>query len=191
MAYKVGPALAVGTPIGVKPAPATPLVALLLGDLPAEHRPACRLVVGAAGAERGGGRAGRGLRLPVVSFNGSGCTDRVAHQHVLHSDALRPRHRLIAVALTRGYARARPITDTDRHRIVRMPGVPEPVWLLDARVTATEALFRALMAVPSLQRKECRRLVLDPLPQVITAVPHHPITRLHGRTADDMPGASS
>ena len=36
VAHKVAPALAVGTPIIVKPAPATPLSALLLGELLAE-----------------------------------------------------------------------------------------------------------------------------------------------------------
>jgi glyceraldehyde-3-phosphate dehydrogenase (NADP+) len=88
VAHKVAPAIAVGAPIVVKPAPATPLTALLLGELLAE--------VTEPGARRGGlpDGVGRGLpagmfsvlpvpderaaelvrdpRLPVVSFTGSG-----------------------------------------------------------------------------------------------------------------------
>ncbi|MFC4020457.1 aldehyde dehydrogenase family protein [Micromonospora sp. GCM10011542] len=72
VAHKVAPAIAVGTPIIVKPAPATPLSALLLGELLAEtdlpvgmfsvlplpNSRAAELVVDP--------------RLPVVSFTGSG-----------------------------------------------------------------------------------------------------------------------
>lgn len=72
VAHKVAPAIAVGAPIVVKPAPATPLSALLLGELLAEtdlpegmfsvlplpNERAAELVVDP--------------RLPVVSFTGSG-----------------------------------------------------------------------------------------------------------------------
>ena len=103
---------------------------------------------------------------------------------VLRSDALRSAHaattRPVTIAVTDGYARAHPIAGSDRHRIVRVPDVAEPVWLLDARVPDTEALFHALMAVPSLQREESRRLVLDLLPPAIAStVPHHPTAALH------------
>jgi hypothetical protein len=103
---------------------------------------------------------------------------------VLDSDALRAAHaattRPVTIAVTDGYARVHPIEDPDRHRIVRVPDVPEPVWLLDARVPDTEALFHALMAVPSLRREDSRRLVLDLLPPALAAaVPHHPADALH------------
>ncbi|PSL52846.1 hypothetical protein B0I31_111133 [Saccharothrix carnea] len=120
------------------------------------------------------------LRLRLVVADGEVSTALA----VLASDALRSAHasttRPVTIAVTEGYARAHPIADPDRHRIVRVPGVPEPVWLLDARVPDTEALFHALMEVPSLQREETRRLVLDLLPPVIAAaVPHHPNGALH------------
>ena len=71
VAHKVAPAIAAGTPIVVKPAPATPLTALLLGEilaetdlpegawsvLPVPNEVAAELV--------------RDPRLPVVSFTGS------------------------------------------------------------------------------------------------------------------------
>jgi acyl-CoA reductase-like NAD-dependent aldehyde dehydrogenase len=71
VAHKVAPAIAVGAPIVLKPAPATPLVALLLGEvlagtdlpegswsvLPVPNEVAAELV--------------RDPRLPVVSFTGS------------------------------------------------------------------------------------------------------------------------
>ncbi|WP_163549787.1 aldehyde dehydrogenase family protein [Candidatus Frankia nodulisporulans] len=72
VAHKVAPALAVGAPIIVKPAPRTPLSSLLLGELLAEtDLPAGAFsvltvdndVVGALVADP---------RLPVVSFTGSG-----------------------------------------------------------------------------------------------------------------------
>lgn len=120
------------------------------------------------------------LRLRLVMAHG----EVSAALAVLGSDALRSAHaattRPVTIALTDGYARARPISDADRHKIVRVPGVPEPVWLLDARVPDAEALFHALMALPSMQREESRRLVLDLMPPGITAaVPHHPNGALH------------
>ena len=120
------------------------------------------------------------LRLRLAMVHG-GIPTALA---VLGSDALRSAHaattRPVTIALTDGYARARPITDTGRHRIARVPGVPEPVWLLDARVPDTEALFHALMALPSMRREETRRLVLDLLPPAITAsVPDHSNGAMH------------
>ena len=72
VAHKVAPAIAVGAPVLVKPAPKTPLSALLLGELLADTPTA-----GGHGQRAdGAGRAGRSLvtdeRLPVVSFTGSG-----------------------------------------------------------------------------------------------------------------------
>jgi acyl-CoA reductase-like NAD-dependent aldehyde dehydrogenase len=87
IAHKVAPAIAVGAPIIVKPAPATPLSALLLGEilaetdlpegswsvLPVPNTTAAELVTDP--------------RLPVVSFTGSvpvgwGIRDRVPRKHV-------------------------------------------------------------------------------------------------------------
>ncbi|MFE9748862.1 hypothetical protein ACFYOT_28485 [Saccharothrix saharensis] len=120
------------------------------------------------------------LRLRVVIAGGEVPTALA----VLGSAALRSAHaattRPVTVAVTDGYARVRPIAEPERHLVVRVPDVPEPVWLLDARVPDTEALFHALMAVPSLQREESRRLVLDLLPPgLAAAVPHHPTAALH------------
>ena len=71
VAHKVAPALAVGAPIVVKPAPATPLSALLLGELLAETD----LPEGAWSVLPVGNDAAPGLaadpRLPVISFTGS------------------------------------------------------------------------------------------------------------------------
>ncbi|MFY1690223.1 aldehyde dehydrogenase family protein [Plantactinospora sp. WMMB782] len=80
VAHKVAPALAVGAPIVVKPAPATPLTALLLGELLAEVTepdgsgtglPAGLVSVLPLPDDRAGDLV-RDPRLPVVSFTGSG-----------------------------------------------------------------------------------------------------------------------
>ncbi|TDC38072.1 aldehyde dehydrogenase family protein [Micromonospora sp. 15K316] len=72
VAHKVAPAVAVGAPIVVKPAPATPLTALLLGDLLAETElPAGMFSVLPLPNERAAELAAD-PRLPVVSFTGSG-----------------------------------------------------------------------------------------------------------------------
>lgn len=77
VAHKVAPAIAVGAPIIVKPAPATPLSALLLGELLAETE----LLEGSWSVLPLGNDAAARLvldpRLPVVSFTGS---DLVGHQ---------------------------------------------------------------------------------------------------------------
>ncbi|RJK94258.1 aldehyde dehydrogenase family protein [Vallicoccus soli] len=71
VAHKVSPALAAGAPIVVKPAPATPLTALLLGELLAETD----LPAGAWSVLPMPNEAAAALvqdpRLPVVSFTGS------------------------------------------------------------------------------------------------------------------------
>jgi glyceraldehyde-3-phosphate dehydrogenase (NADP+) len=72
VAHKVAPAIAVGAPIVVKPAPATPLSALLLGELLAEtDLPAGAFSVLPLPNERAADLV-RDPRLPVVSFTGSG-----------------------------------------------------------------------------------------------------------------------
>lgn len=71
VAHKVAPAIAVGAPVIIKPAPSTPLSALLLGDLLAETD----LPDGMWSVLPVGNDAAPGLvadpRLPVVSFTGS------------------------------------------------------------------------------------------------------------------------
>lgn len=80
VAHKVAPAIAVGAPIVVKPAPATPLTALLLGELLAEvtepDGPGTGLPAGMFSVlplpnDRAADLVGD-PRLPVVSFTGSG-----------------------------------------------------------------------------------------------------------------------
>ena len=72
VAHKVAPALAVGAPIIVKPAPATPLTAPLLGAVMAElDLPAGMFSVLPMPNERAAALVAD-PRLPVVSFTGSG-----------------------------------------------------------------------------------------------------------------------
>jgi aldehyde dehydrogenase (NAD+) len=72
VAHKIAPAIAVGAPIVVKPAPATPLTALLLGELLAETGlPAGAWSVLPVRNEVAADLV-RDPRLPVVSFTGSG-----------------------------------------------------------------------------------------------------------------------
>lgn len=71
VAHKVAPALAVGAPVIIKPAPATPLTALLLGEILAETD----LPAGMWSVLPLGNEATAALvadeRLPVISFTGS------------------------------------------------------------------------------------------------------------------------
>ncbi|MDX8036391.1 aldehyde dehydrogenase family protein [Lentzea sp. BCCO 10_0856] len=87
VAHKVAPALAVGAPIVLKPAPATPKVAFLLGTLLAETD----LPDGAWSvlhlSNEDTARLVEDPRLPVVSFTGSGpvgwgIKERVPRKHV-------------------------------------------------------------------------------------------------------------
>ncbi|MGW0432941.1 aldehyde dehydrogenase family protein [Micromonospora sp. NPDC003197] len=72
VAHKVAPALAVGAPIVVKPAPTTPLTALLLGEILAEtDLPAGMFSVLPMTNDRSAELV-QDPRLPVVSFTGSG-----------------------------------------------------------------------------------------------------------------------
>ncbi|WP_116101892.1 aldehyde dehydrogenase family protein [Amycolatopsis thermalba] len=87
VAHKVAPAIAAGCPIVLKPAPATPLFALVLGELLAETS----LPAGSWSVLPMPNEAASELvadpRLPVVSFTGSGpvgwsIQDRVPRKHV-------------------------------------------------------------------------------------------------------------
>ena len=72
VAHKVAPAIAVGAPVLIKPAPATPLSALLLGELFAETSlPPAMVSVLPVPNERMTALV-EDPRLPVVSFTGSG-----------------------------------------------------------------------------------------------------------------------
>ncbi|MEV6848535.1 aldehyde dehydrogenase family protein [Actinoplanes sp. NPDC051411] len=87
VAHKVAPALAVGAPIVLKPAPATPLTALLLGEILSRlDLPAGMFSVLPIPNERAGDLVAD-PRLPVVSFTGSGPVGAriraaVPHKHV-------------------------------------------------------------------------------------------------------------
>ncbi len=87
VAHKVAPAIAVGAPIVVKPAPATPLSALLLGSILAEtDLPRGMFSFLPVPNDRASTLVGD-PRLPVVSFTGSGpvgasIREAVPHKHV-------------------------------------------------------------------------------------------------------------
>jgi len=87
VAHKIAPAIAAGAPIVLKPAPKTPLAALLLGEILAEtDLPAGMVSVLTVPNERAGDLVAD-PRLPVVSFTGSGpvgwsIKDAVPRKHV-------------------------------------------------------------------------------------------------------------
>ncbi|MDQ2959300.1 MAG: aldehyde dehydrogenase family protein [Actinomycetota bacterium] len=72
VAHKVAPALAVGAPILIKPAPATPLSALLLGDLIAETNLPKGMVSVLPVPNQAMADLVADPRLPTISFTGSG-----------------------------------------------------------------------------------------------------------------------
>ncbi len=82
--HKVAPALAVGAPIIIKPASATPLTALLLGEvMAAADLPAGMWSILPIRGEQAGALAAD-PRLPVISFTGSdtvGAALRASHPH--------------------------------------------------------------------------------------------------------------
>ncbi len=88
VAHKVAPAIAVGAPVVVKPAPKTPLSALLLGELLSETElPAGMVSVVNVPNEQAAGLVAD-ERLPVISFTGSGpvgwsIADTVPRKHVV------------------------------------------------------------------------------------------------------------
>ncbi|MEV4092908.1 aldehyde dehydrogenase family protein [Streptosporangium saharense] len=87
VAHKVAPAIAVGAPVIVKPAPATPLSSLVLGEILAETAlPEGMFSVLPVPNDRAGALV-EDPRLPVVSFTGSGpvgyaIMDQVPRKHV-------------------------------------------------------------------------------------------------------------
>ncbi|MGW5259342.1 aldehyde dehydrogenase family protein [Microbispora sp. NPDC004025] len=87
VAHKVAPAIAVGAPIVVKPAPATPLSALVLGEILAEtDLPEGMFSVLPVPNDRAAALV-EDPRLPVISFTGSGpvgysILDSVPRKHV-------------------------------------------------------------------------------------------------------------
>jgi aldehyde dehydrogenase (NAD+) len=72
VAHKVAPAIAVGAPILIKPAPATPLTALLLGEIIAETGLPPRMVSVLPVPNDKMSSLVTDPRLPVISFTGSG-----------------------------------------------------------------------------------------------------------------------
>lgn len=84
LAHKIAPAIAVGAPVIVKPAPATPLSALMLGEILRE----CELPRGSWSVLPISNEATATLvqdpRLPVVSFTGSGAVGRAIREAVPH-----------------------------------------------------------------------------------------------------------
>ncbi|HZP49919.1 aldehyde dehydrogenase family protein [Actinocrinis sp.] len=84
VAHKVAPAIAVGAPIILKPAPATPLSALLLGELLAEtDLPAGSWSILPVPNDQMADLTGD-PRLPVVSFTGSGPVGAMIQQAAPH-----------------------------------------------------------------------------------------------------------
>lgn len=87
VAHKVAPALAVGAPVVLKPAPKTPLSALVLAELVAETDLPAGMVNVINVANDAAGDLVADDRLPVVSFTGSGPVGwqiqaAVPHKHV-------------------------------------------------------------------------------------------------------------
>jgi acyl-CoA reductase-like NAD-dependent aldehyde dehydrogenase len=87
VAHKVAPAIAVGAPIIVKPAPATPLSALLLGSILAETDLPAGIFSFLPLPNDRASELVKDPRLPVVSFTGSGpvgaaIREMVPHKHV-------------------------------------------------------------------------------------------------------------
>lgn len=87
VAHKVAPAIAVGAPIVIKPAPATPLTALLLGSILAETDLPRRMFSFLPLPNDRAAELVQDPRLPVVSFTGSGpvgaaIRESVPHKHV-------------------------------------------------------------------------------------------------------------
>src|SRR5690348_4890165 len=72
VAHKVAPAIAVGAPILVKPAPATPLTAMILGEIIAETDLPPRMVSVLTVPNDKMSSLVTDPRLPVISFTGSG-----------------------------------------------------------------------------------------------------------------------
>lgn len=88
VAHKVAPAIAVGAPVVVKPAPKTPLSALLIGELLAETSLPAGMVSVLTVPDEQAKELVTDDRLPVVSFTGSGpvgaaIAAAAPHKHVV------------------------------------------------------------------------------------------------------------
>lgn len=82
VAHKLAPAIAVGAPVLVKPAPATPLTALLLGELVIETSLPEAMISIIPVPNDAMATLVADPRLPVVSFTGSGPVGRAIQQQV-------------------------------------------------------------------------------------------------------------
>jgi acyl-CoA reductase-like NAD-dependent aldehyde dehydrogenase len=152
VAHKVAPAIAVGAPVVVKPAPKTPLAALALGEILAgADLPAGAVSVLALPNERAAALVAD-ERLPVVSFTGSGpvgwgIRDAVPRKHVtleLGGNA--------AAVVCADYGRP---ADLDRAA---------------ARI-ATFATYQAGQSCISVQRVFAHRVLFEPLTErIVTSV---------------------
>ena len=87
VAHKIGPAIAVGAPIILKPAPATPMTALLLGEIIAETDLPRGMVSVLPMPNDSAAALITDDRLPVVSFTGGAfgweIQRRVPHKHLI------------------------------------------------------------------------------------------------------------
>ncbi|WP_285757343.1 aldehyde dehydrogenase family protein [Nocardiopsis ansamitocini] len=86
VAHKIAPAIAVGAPIVLKPAPATPMTALLLGEILAETNLPGGMVSVLPMANESAASLLTDERLPVISFTGGQfgweLQKRAPHKHV-------------------------------------------------------------------------------------------------------------
>jgi aldehyde dehydrogenase (NAD+) len=104
VAHKVAPAIAVGAPIVLKPAPATPLSALVLGEILAEtDLPAGAWSILPVPNDRMESLTAD-PRLPVVSFTGSGPVGAMIQQSVPHKHVTLELGGNAAVAVLADYA---------------------------------------------------------------------------------------
>jgi len=148
VAHKVAPAIAVGTPIVLKPAPATPLVALLLGEVLAETElPAGSWSVLPVPNEVAASLV-RDPRLPVVSFTGS-----VPVGWSIRESAPR-KH----VTLELG-GNAAVVVDADQRDDAALS------WA--AGRIATFAMYQAGQSCISVQRVYAHRDIADPLTELV------------------------
>ena len=127
-AHKVAPAIAVGAPIMLKPAPATPLSALVLGEILAETgpaRPACSRCCRSRTSARprwSRTRACRWSRSPAPARSAARSGDAVPRKHV----TLELGGNAAAVVCARLVDRGRPRLGRhpDRH-LLQLPGRPD------------------------------------------------------------------
>ncbi|MBS2531839.1 aldehyde dehydrogenase family protein [Catenulispora sp. NF23] len=150
VAHKVAPAIAVGAPIVLKPAPATPLTALLLGELLAEtDLPAGSWSVLPVPNDRMAALTAD-PRLPVVSFTGSGPVGAMIQAEVPHKHVTLELGGNAAAVVTADYSAEK---DLD--------------WA--AQRIATFANYQAGQSCISVQRVYADRAVYDRLVEKVVA----------------------